>query len=62
MGVHSLWGGFTLLDMRVLRTSCGSFGTIRPKHLLPVHTEHPEFFARELQVELTVWQDVDFEL
>jgi ribonuclease J len=36
--------------------------TIRPKGLLPVHTEHPEFFARELQGELTVWQDVDFEL
>jgi ribonuclease J len=36
--------------------------TIHPKGLLPVHTEHPEFFARELQGELTVWQDVDFEL
>lgn len=36
--------------------------TIRPKHLLPVHTEHTEFFERELHRELTVRQDVDFEL
>lgn len=28
--------------------------TIRPKHLLPVHTERPEFFERELQGECHV--------
>jgi ribonuclease J len=28
--------------------------TIRPKRLLPVHTEHPEFFAKELKGDLDV--------
>jgi mRNA degradation ribonuclease J1/J2 len=28
--------------------------TIQPKHLLPVHSEHPDFFARELGNEFKV--------